>query len=144
MLNVELVLLVAVALVAPLANSTLVRNQASSKPNNQIFRDFEDVSGDGRYLVKWEVNFDTEIIIFDVEVKTTGFVGFGISPQGGMTGADIVIGGVFENGTTYFSVTDCLHRLTKEMLVWLRPDSFRIDMLQGIPSRLSMLRKTGH
>jgi len=57
----------------------------------------------GKYLAEWEVDFDKEEIIFTVNVETTGFVGLGISLNPSMEGADIVIGGVFENKTTYFA-----------------------------------------
>lgn len=63
----------------------------------------EYVGSDEKYLVEWEAYSDTETIIFELTVATKGFVGFGISPVGGMTGADIIIGGVNPNGAVYFS-----------------------------------------
>lgn len=57
----------------------------------------------GRYSAEWEVNFDTEVIVFTIDVQTTGFVGFGISMNPSMEGADIVIGGV-KDGEPYFQV----------------------------------------
>lgn len=59
---------------------------------------------DGIYEVDWTVDFSAEEITFFVTAKTKGFVGFGISYTGSMQHSDIVIGDVFENGTTYFSV----------------------------------------
>lgn len=35
---------------------------------------------DERYLVEWEAYTDTQTIIFELTVATTGYVGFGISP----------------------------------------------------------------
>lgn len=58
----------------------------------------------GKYLAEWEVDLDTEIIVFTLDVETTGFVGFGISMNPSMAGADIVIGGVRDDETTYFAV----------------------------------------
>lgn len=58
----------------------------------------------GKYSVEWEVDLETEIIVFTLDVETTGFVGFGISMNPSMEGADIVIGGVRDNQTTYFNV----------------------------------------
>ena len=62
----------------------------------------------GKYVVSWETDTEAtkqnQSIVFKVDVETLGYVGFGISPKGGMTGADIVIGGVFPNGTSYFRV----------------------------------------
>uniref|UniRef100_A0A663LXW0 DOMON domain-containing protein n=1 Tax=Athene cunicularia TaxID=194338 RepID=A0A663LXW0_ATHCN len=46
-----------------------------------------------------------ELMMFELQVLTTGWVAFGFSPHGELPGSDIVIGGVFPNGSTYFS--DC-------------------------------------
>lgn len=64
----------------------------------------EVLDHNGKYSVEWEVDLETEIIVFTVDVETTGFVGFGISMNPSMDGADIVIGGVRDNQTTYFNV----------------------------------------
>ena len=58
-----------------------------------------------RYTFGWEVDGARNMITFDVKVKTLGFVGFGIASKANMDGADIVIGGVFQNGTSYFTVS---------------------------------------
>lgn len=71
---------------------------------NSIGKRQEYLDSNGKYLVQWEAYTDTQTIVFDLTVATTGYVGFGISPVGGMTGADIIIGGVHPNGTVYFSV----------------------------------------
>ena len=53
----------------------------------------------------WSVDWNARSISFAVEAQTTGWVGFGISTgRGQMIGADIVIGGVTDNGNQYFSV----------------------------------------
>lgn len=58
----------------------------------------------------WEFNLETEIIVFTLDAETIGFVGFGISMNPNMAGADIVIGGV-RNGQAYFQVnSDKLNR----------------------------------
>lgn len=65
----------------------------------------EYLGSSGTYLVEWEAYTDTQTIVFELTVATLGFVGFGISPVGGMTGADIIIGGVHNtNNSVYFSV----------------------------------------
>lgn len=64
-----------------------------------------EVLRDDIYTVDWTVDFAAEEIKFYVTAKTKGFVGFGISYTGSMQYSDIVIGGVFENGSTYFSVS---------------------------------------
>ena len=47
---------------------------------------------------------DGTTITFEIHCRTRGYVGFGISPGGGMDGSDIVIGWVKE-GNTYFTVS---------------------------------------
>lgn len=58
----------------------------------------------GKYSVEWAADLDAETIVFTVNVETTGYVGFGISMNPNMAGADIVIGGVRDDGTIYFAV----------------------------------------
>lgn len=54
----------------------------------------------------WSVDWDSKTVTFAVEALTTGWVGFGISAgRGQMIGADIVIGGVADDGKHYFM--DC-------------------------------------
>lgn len=68
----------------------------------------ELISSNPDFTVDWEITDETSrnaTVTFNLTVKTTGFVGFGISKNGGMGGADIVIGGVLPNGTVYFSVS---------------------------------------
>lgn len=45
----------------------------------------------------WTVDWDAEAVSFAVEAGTTGWVGFGFSDSGQMTGSDIVIGWVKDN-----------------------------------------------
>ncbi|XP_066533882.1 DBH-like monooxygenase protein 2 homolog [Hoplias malabaricus] len=52
--------------------------------------------------LRWGFDQLKDSIVFELSVKTTGWVGFGFSPNGGMTGADIVTGGVGPNGV-YFT-----------------------------------------
>lgn len=59
-----------------------------------------------KYNLQWKVDWTNRRISFNVTVATLGYVGFGIAKQlsqTGMTGADIVIGGVRSNGSVYFS-----------------------------------------
>lgn len=44
-------------------------------------------------------------IKFHLAVNTTGWVGFGLSPNGGMAGSDIVMGGLGPGGS-YFAVSN--------------------------------------
>lgn len=64
---------------------------------------------DHNHLVclKWGFDNQQGYITFKLAVNTTGWVGFGLSPNGNMIGADIVIGGVGPNGS-YFKVSTCV------------------------------------
>ncbi|XP_045074430.1 DBH-like monooxygenase protein 2 homolog [Coregonus clupeaformis] len=59
------------------------------------------LDSDNNVNLKWGFSEVQGTITFQLTVKTTGWVGFGLSPNGGMAGADIVIGGVGRNGN-YF------------------------------------------
>lgn len=65
------------------------------------YQNREQLDDEGKVFLAWEFDNETDIITFEMEVATTGFVGFGISPGGSMTGADIFIAGVHDNGTSY-------------------------------------------
>ena len=57
------------------------------------------------YLLTWEVDSVRENVTFEVKAHTIGYFGFGVNAIAGMKGADIIIGGVYDNGTSYFSVS---------------------------------------
>ncbi|XP_043075757.1 DBH-like monooxygenase protein 2 homolog [Puntigrus tetrazona] len=52
--------------------------------------------------LKWGFDEIRDTILFELTFNTVGWVGFGFSPKGGMTGADVVIGGVGPKGS-YFT-----------------------------------------
>lgn len=56
----------------------------------------------GEFHVYWK--FNTTHITFELHVKTRGYVGFGISPNGKMYPSDVIIGWV-KDGVTHFSVS---------------------------------------
>ena len=60
------------------------------------------LDNDGNYIVFW--NFNDTHITFEVHVKTKGYVGFGISSNGNMFPADVIVGWV-KDGVTHFSVS---------------------------------------
>ncbi len=55
----------------------------------------------GRFTLFWK--FDAENITFEVRANTSGWVGLGFSPNGGMPGSDIVTGWV-QDGEAYLQV----------------------------------------
>lgn len=63
----------------------------------------EYLDWDNLVCLKWGYNDPLGSITFRLVVNTTGWVGFGFSPNGGMQGADIVMGGL-GSGRSYFAV----------------------------------------
>ena len=57
-----------------------------------------------KYHLNWSFDDDKQQITFNVVVETRGWVGFGISPNGGMTGSDLIIGWIDHFGRTHFHV----------------------------------------
>ena len=68
-------------------------------------RTLYDRGGD-TYVLHWNFSIAERTIAFGVNVSTTGWVGFGVSPNGGMLNSDVVIGWV-RNGRAYFHVSLC-------------------------------------
>jgi len=65
----------------------------------------ETLDHSGKLILSWELGENQSIITFELWAATVGYVGFGISPNGGMAGADIFIAGVSSDGTPYSSVS---------------------------------------
>lgn len=63
----------------------------------------EILDPDGKYVLEWAVDWTDNTITFNVTAETIGWVGFGLSNNGKMSGADVVIGGMYPNGLPYFS-----------------------------------------
>ena len=57
------------------------------------------------YILHWKFSTEDETITFAVNVSTTGWVGFGLSPNGGMAGSDVVIGWV-KDQQAHFHVSE--------------------------------------
>ena len=64
------------------------------------------------YTVDWSYNRMNKTITFRLTVNSTGWLGFGLSPTGGMKDSDIVVGWVTKNGEAiiYVSVKPALLR----------------------------------
>ncbi|CAL8109980.1 unnamed protein product [Orchesella dallaii] len=80
------------------------RNTKGSQIQQDSIRSGEEyLDLEQNYLLKWNVSLTEKRIYFEVTAKTTGYIGFGISPNGGMAGADIFIAGAYQNGSQYSS-----------------------------------------
>ena len=58
----------------------------------------------GLYELYWRFDNEAQTIDFAVRVQTTGWVGFGLSPNGQMPNSDVVIGWV-ENSEAFLQVS---------------------------------------
>ena len=68
-----------------------------SRELSQDYRFSSQLDGDN-YTLYWKFNYQSKKITFAVRVKTTGWIGFGLSPNGQMPKSDVVIGWVENNG----------------------------------------------
>ena len=66
---------------------------------------FSAILSDG-YALHWNFDLEQQTIAFAVNVSTTGWVGFGLSPSGQMPQSDVVIGWVDNDGNTQFHVSN--------------------------------------
>ena len=86
-------------------------NHAVERPNpTQKYPHVAELE-EGKYFLYWAFNDDR--ITFEVHVRTHGWVGLGFTNNGGMKGADIVIGWI-KNGETYFKVSNCYNTIKGE------------------------------
>src|SRR3954470_23559268 len=61
----------------------------------------QTLDGNGMYNMSWGITGDK--LEVKVVVKTTGWIGFGFSPNGGMPGSDVVMGWINPDGIKSFS-----------------------------------------
>ena len=102
-------------LCALLLLTSRINSQSGIWNPNQFHVSLDEESN---YLLDWSYDISQKTMQFTVRVKTTGWIGFGLSPYTGkMPGSDIVIGWVDENGKAHLKVT-ILHPLTKYMLAF--------------------------
>ena len=84
-----------------LLSDALVQVDLSSYPLSAVLRD-----RDGEvYTLHWGFDVEAQTIRFAVNVSTTGWVGLGLSPTGGMPNSDVVIGWVDECGQAFLQVS---------------------------------------
>ncbi|XP_022365789.1 putative DBH-like monooxygenase protein 2 [Enhydra lutris kenyoni] len=54
-------------------------------------------------FLSWDFDLEAEIITFELQVRTTGWVGLGVANRYTRVGSDLVVGGVLPDGNVYFS-----------------------------------------
>ena len=57
-----------------------------------------------QYDLYWKVDLDKHMIEFAINASTTGWIGFGLSPNGQMSGSDVLIGWINDDGIENISV----------------------------------------
>ena len=67
-----------------------------------------DSDGSPLYILYWDFDTTEQTITFAVKAKTNGWVGFGVSPNGGMINSDVVIGWVNDEGQAFLHVSSLL------------------------------------
>lgn len=90
-------LLLLMALAAPsqgkrLGPTARLRYSRFLDPSNVIF-------------LRWDFDLEAEVITFELQVRTSGWVGLGITNRYTSVGSDLVVGGVLPDGNVYFSVS---------------------------------------
>ena len=75
-----------------------------SSLDSQEYKQSLQLDGDGKFKIYW--NYNETYILFEIHAATRGYIGFGMSPNGKMFPADIVIGWV-NNGIVHFAVSIC-------------------------------------
>ena len=92
------------ALACALGFATCAHDLSATYPFNTTLNTEDN---GGLYELYWTFDNAAETISFAVRVQTTGWVGFGLSPNGQMPNSDVVIGWV-DNGQTFFRVSSAL------------------------------------
>ena len=80
---------------------------AASAHNLEEEYRFSAVLDDG-YRLHWNFDLEQQTVAFAINVSTTGWIGFGLSPNGQMPQSDVVIGWVDNDGTTTFHVINII------------------------------------
>ena len=75
----------------------------ATNQSHTVWARTETLDSNRKVRLQWTPRTRNGEIEFFFVAPSTGWIGVGFSPNGGMKGADIVIGGV-KDGSTYFSV----------------------------------------
>ena len=90
--------------IAPTPTMMMVPSTAVVQP--VLHSDLIMLDGKGNYNVSYYYNANSDKLEFMVQVRTTGWVGFGVAEvaPNNMSYYDVAIGGVRDNGTSYLQV----------------------------------------
>ena len=100
-------LLIKFALSANLNNNLLLNSRELKPlvPSESYTHSLEvDEDDPNLYRLFWKLVDNEKSLQFELHCKTSGWVGFGLSPNGDMTGADIAMSWVDSNGKAHLLV----------------------------------------
>lgn len=75
----------------------------------KIYSGAQSLGPEATFEIAWEIDMEKETISIAIIAETAGYVGFGLSSEGNMIGADMLIAGVQNDGTPYFAVILVFH-----------------------------------
>ena len=105
-----ILLIISLSLADPIPTPP-TRSASSIKPiPTEPFGNVWQLDSSGNYWLFWKTN--STHITFETHVKTKGYVGFGLSTNGKMFPADVVVGWIENNGTVHFKVCILLYMFT--------------------------------
>ncbi|XP_061173713.1 DBH-like monooxygenase protein 1 homolog [Saccostrea echinata] len=87
------------SMVSKMTSLPTTPNPCGSPVPSEKFDFQENIDPDGKYVLFWNVN--KTHIVFEAQVETKGYIGFGLSPNGKMYPADVVVGWV-KDGVPHF------------------------------------------
>ena len=90
-----------------LAASIAIRG-SHAQELDQRYNFSRSLDGEGKYTLYWDYDLEREKIMFAACVQTTGWIGFGLSPNGQMPNSDVVIGWVDDSGQNFFHVSPAI------------------------------------
>ncbi|XP_060769945.1 DBH-like monooxygenase protein 1 homolog [Neoarius graeffei] len=75
-----------------LVSTVLLFTVSLARSQQPDFQHAAALDARGRYVMRW--GFDANSIAFELEAQTTGYIGFGFSPNGAMASSDLIFGGI--------------------------------------------------
>ena len=96
-----------VVLVTVLISSSALVHATYDHSSWELSRRYDhelQLDDDGRFKMFYSYDLDDKTIMIAVQVQTTGWIGFGFTPNGGMTGSDVEIGWVDKFGYAFLQV----------------------------------------
>ena len=92
-----------------ISSLTILCLLSAANSQSGVFKDntfHVSLDQDSNYRLSWTFDPATQIMTFFLQAKTTGWIGFGISPYTGqMPGSDVIIGWVDQSGKAHLQAS---------------------------------------